>query len=93
LQNGAKATEDGKNLEHHRRILRCMGNGMQRKYDLELERPYPARETVKRRHISRDVKLYFCWEGVRGVHSTDENADNKTAQREGALLHSSFWRG
>ncbi|HHU90241.1 MAG TPA: hypothetical protein GXZ22_04175 [Clostridiaceae bacterium] len=57
MQDGAKAMEDGKNLGHHRRILRCMGNGMQRKYNLELERSYLARATVKRMHISRDVKV------------------------------------
>lgn len=78
MQNGAKTMEDGKTLEHHRRILRCMGNGMQRKYNTELERPYLARSTVERMHISRDVKVYFCREGVRGVHSTYEYTDNKT---------------
>lgn len=28
--------------------------------------------------------------GVRGVHSTEENTDNKTVSREGTLLHSSY---
>ncbi len=65
---------------------------MYRKCGLELERPYPARETVRRRHISRDVKVLFGGEGVRGVHTTIEYPDNKTGWREGTLLHSSFWR-
>jgi hypothetical protein len=60
------------------------------KYGPELERPSPAREPVTRKHISQMAKLLFCRKGVRGVHSTDNFADNKTARREGTLLHSSF---
>jgi len=62
------------------------------KYCTELEIPYLARKTVKGSHISHMVKMDFCKEGVRGVHSTDDTADNKTAGRKGTLLHSSFWR-
>ena len=80
--------EGGRNLEHHRRILRCMGNCMQIQYGMKLERPYPARETVNGRHINRKGKLHNRRKGVRGVHSTDEVPDNKTGQREGTLLHS-----
>jgi hypothetical protein len=38
------------------------------------------------------AKLRACKEGVGGVHSTRDFADNKTADREGTLLYSSFQR-
>ena len=36
---------------------------------------------VRRKHISRKEKMLFCEEGVRGVHGTENIADNKTAIR------------
>jgi len=66
---------------------------MYRKYCSELERPYPAREIVKKQHISHKAKMPACWEGVGGVHSTEEVMDNKTMTREGTLLHSCLQRG
>jgi hypothetical protein len=56
----------------------------------ELERPSPARKPVQRKHISRIVKLLFCRKGGREIHTTNDSADNKTADREETLLHSSF---
>ncbi|XFO66544.1 hypothetical protein SPSIL_026980 [Sporomusa silvacetica DSM 10669] len=76
--------------KQRRRTFRCIGDGMYRKYSSELERPSPARETVRRKHISQTVKLLFCRKGVRGVHITDNAMDNKTIAREGTLLHSGF---
>jgi hypothetical protein len=49
-------------------------------------------KAVKKLHISHRVKLQACREGVGGAHNTEDFADNKTANREGALLYSSFWR-
>jgi hypothetical protein len=74
--------EDGKNLEHRRRTLRCKGNGMYGKCGSELERPYPAQENCKEAAYKQNVKLSACRKGVRGVHSTEEAADNITVVRE-----------
>jgi len=50
-------------------------------------------KAVKKMHISRQVKLHTCREGVGGVCSTDNSTDNKTVDREGTLLYSSFQWG
>ena len=47
-------------------------------------------QTVKKSHITDEVKLLTCKEGVGGVHSTDDITDNKTVMREGTLLYSSY---
>ncbi len=49
-------------------------------------------ESRKMKTYKLKAKLLFSREGVGGVHSTKDYADNKTAYREGTLLHSSFQR-
>ncbi|WP_212377201.1 hypothetical protein [Alkaliphilus sp. B6464] len=36
------------------------------------------------------MKLNACKEGVGGVHSTKDFTDNKTVNRKGTLLYSSY---
>jgi hypothetical protein len=49
-------------------------------------------ESCKEAAYKSKTKVQACREGVGGVHSTEDFADNKTANREGTLLYSSFWR-
>jgi len=52
--------------------------------------PILHNKVVKRTHINRKGEIEDGRKGVRGVHSTEENMDNKTVSREGTLLHSSY---
>lgn len=63
---------------------------MYRKYGSELERPYPAQQSCKADSYKPEGEIDDGRKGVRGVHSTEENTDNKTVSREGTLLHSSY---
>lgn len=94
MVNWAKTMEDGKNLDSTIKEslgvweATCIESVVRNWRD-----PTLHSITVKKLHISQKVKMYACKEGVGGVHTTNDIADNKTAIREGTLLYSSFGGG
>jgi hypothetical protein len=86
LEIWAKARTDGKSLETPSEPSGVEETAWLESMVWNWRDPTP----LKRSSYKPDGEIDGCGEGVRGVHSTVDAADNKTAVRKGTLLHSSY---